>query len=378
MEFALSREHEMLRDMVREFAEEVIAPRTEAFYAAQTLPDDVIEKITAQGLFGLMTSRDYGGSDMGHLASMIVLEELGKVCPSVGWLVMSTLENTIVLGTYASSHLKEKYLHRLARGEIKFCYGITEPAGGSDLRAMATTAEKVGEEYVINGRKVFISWGHRADLCFVIAKTGEKYTVFLVEKDRPGFEVGHRENTMGLNAVPFSELIFHDCRVGAENILGSEGQGTRISLDLLTRMGRPAMAAFCLGIGEKALEIARKYSLERRLYGQPIADLQAIQTYLAEMDVEVEATRWLTYHMGWMLDNSDNRSQKNQATCRAKLFAQDMAARVCMKAMSILGGYGITHEYRLTRLLADAMMIVPAAGTTEIMKVILARELVSG
>jgi alkylation response protein AidB-like acyl-CoA dehydrogenase len=375
MDFALTREQEMLRNMVREFAEKELAPRAFTLDEAGEFPRELVQRMAQLGLIGILAPKKYGGSEMGHVARMIAMEEIARVYPPLAFFYEGNDGAIFLLHTAGTEAQKDKFLPAICRAEKLCCFAVTEPAGGSNPAGMQTVAESVEDGYVINGRKVFITLGGVADLCFLVAKHGERFSTFLVEKGTPGFEVTRRENISGLRSIPVSELVFTNCRLPKENLVGAEGAGLTTALTTFTLLARPGVAAVALGIAQGAYEAALKFAKERKLYGPPIAELQAIQFSLADMETEVQAARWLCYYVAWLVDQGKSSREITRDAARAKLFTTEVASRVCLKAIQVLGGYGVTTEYQVIRRLNDALALLPAAGTNEIMRVTLGREI---
>jgi len=371
MEFGLSREQEMLRDMVRAFAERELAPNALSLDEKGQFPAAEWKKAAELGLVGIINAKEYGGSDMGHLARMIMIEEISKIYPSLGFCFQTGQIGMYGLQASGSEEQKKKYLPALCRGEDTIAWAVTEATGGSDPAGIQTTAELRGDEWVINGRKVFITGGESAKIVAFLAKTGETTGLFIVEKGTPGFSVPRREESLGLRSVPVSELAFTDCKIPKENLLGQEGRGLSVALAGIAAVGRPGAAGVSLGIAGGAYEAALKFAKERQLYGKPIARLQAVQFALVNMKVELEAARWLCYNSAWLLDQGRKPNDIGAEICMAKLHATDIANRICIKAIEVMGGYGLMPEYHVTRLLRDAVEILPAAGTQDIMRVII-------
>lgn len=371
MDFGLSREQEMLRDMVRTFAQRELAPNALSLDEKGQFPLDAWKKTAALGLVGIINAKEYGGSDMGHLARMIMIEEISKVYPSLGFCFQTGQIGMYGLQAFGSEAQKKKYLPPLCRGEDTIAWAVTEATGGSDPSGIQTTAELVGNEYAINGRKIFITGGESARIVSFLAKTGDSTGFFIVEKGTPGFTVPRREKSLGLRSVPVSELAFTNCKIPKENLLGPEGRGVTVALGGIAAVGRPGAGGVSLGIAEGAYEAALKFAKERNLYGKPIAKLQAIQFALVNMKVEIEAARWLCYNSAWLLDQGKKVTEIGAEIAMAKLYATDVANRVCIKAIEVMGGYGLMEEYHVTRLLRDAVEIFPAAGTQDIMRVVI-------
>ena len=369
MDFSLTKEQEMLKKTVREFAERDIAPKALELDEKGEFESDLVAAMGKMGLIGLVNSKEYGGSGMGHLAREIAIEEISRVYPSLGFflqtgnLLMYTLENN------GSEEQKKKYLPDLCQGLKVGAFAVTEPSGGSDPSNSMTIANPDGDGYVVNGRKTYISHGDVADVVGFLAKTGDAFSVFFVEKGTPGFEVTRRETGIGLRSVPVNELVLTNCRLPKENLIGQEGRGIGIAITAISIMGRTGAAGVALGAAEGAYEAALKFGKERVLYGKPIANLQAIQFALADMSTEIEAARWLYYLPACLLDQGRSPREVGTEIARAKLYCIDMAIRTCTKAIQTMGGYGLSSEYHVERLLRDSLELLPAAGTQEIMRV---------
>lgn len=375
MDFTLTREQEMVKKMAREFAEREIAPRAAMLDEKREFPQDIVPKMAKQGLIGISSPKEYGGGGMSPIARLLATEEIARVYPPLAWLYSTNEEVILVFQMVANEEQKKRYLVPLVKGEKTSCFAVTEPSGGSNPTVMATIGKPVDDGYIINGRKVFITNGGRADICIFVAKTGEKSTLFVVDNHTPGYEIGRRENISGLRAVFINELIFNNCRIPRANILGEEGAGLAIALTDFNLLARPGVTTIALGIARGAHEAALKFAKERKLYGAPIAELQSIQFALADMDIEIEAAKWLHYYCLWLIDQNKSSRELTKHVARAKAFVTEVATKVCLKAIQIMGGYGTTTEYGVVRRLHDALACIPGGGTSEIMKVTIAREL---
>ena len=372
--FELTKEQEMLRAMVREFADTELAPKALELDRKGDFPFEIAKKMAALGMLGISTSKELGGSGMGHLAGTIAIEELARVYPSVAFFMEVSTGPLYAITNFGSVEQKKKYAPLILKGEKIMCFAATEPSGGSELANLGTEAVLTGEGYIINGRKVYITGGGIADYCVLLAKTGDRASIFLIEQGTPGFTVGRRQEQIGLKAVDVSELAFNDCKIPKENIIGKEGAGFPIAMTTFT-VARPAIGAIGLGIARGAFEIALKYAKERILYGKPIARLQAIQLLLADMDTEIDAARWLVYAPGAALDKGATPRDIVKQSSRAKTVGAEVGFSVTRKAIEILGGNGVSPEYHLGRLLNDAVELIPATGTQQIMKIIQAGEI---
>ena len=374
MEFGFTDREELLRKSTREWAEKEIPPYMEAMEETGEWPMELAAKMGRMGFCGVITPKQYGGTEMGNLARILVLEELGTVCPAIPMGMQVHHMCTYALVKYGTDAQKEKYLPRLAKGETMGVVAVTDPSGGSDVAGMQTSAEKKGDKYIINGRKCFITNSHVSDTWIVIAKTGEGRTAlsaFIVEPDYPGAVLGRKEHKVGLRGANTGELAFQDCEVPAENLLGEEGQGMGIAIGDIINCGRPGMAATGLGILNAVLKEAATFATERTLYGgKPISKLQSIQNHLADIYQDRELAKLITYKVGWMLDQG---MRVDSESALAKSFACEAAARSARKGIEITGSYGIMHEYALQRLLRDALVAIPAGGTAEIAKLVMSR-----
>ena len=374
--FELTKQQKILRSLVREFAESELATRVLELDEKGEFPFDIVKKLAAQGIIGMTSSKDLGGTAIGHLAGIIAIEELARVYPSIAFFLEGSQAPMYAIENFGTEKQKKTFLPPIIKGDKIICIAATEPAGGSDLASIATIAVPVKGGYVIKGRKVYITNGGVADLVAVVAKTGERAVILLVEKGTPGFTVAGRENQMGFKSVHISELTFSDCKVPAENLIGKEGAGLAIAMSSFI-VSRPSIGAIGLGIARGAFDIALKFAKERVLYGKPISKLQNIQFMLAEMETEIEKARWVIYYPAAALDRGSSPRDIGKYAARAKAVGAEVAAEVTKRAIQILGGCGVNPEYRLAGLLNDAMELFPASGTVEIMKVIQAREILN-
>ena len=377
MDFSFTREQEILRDTVREFARRELAPRALALDEKGEFIHDIIKKAAELGLVGLITSRKYGGSAMGHMARMISIEEVSRVYPSLGFFLQTGPIGMYILESSGSEEMKSKYLPALCRGDLVIAAAITESGGGSDPAAIVTTAELSGDEYLLNGRKIFISEALVCDLAVVVAKSGDRYSAFLVERGMPGFTTPRRENFPGMRGIPVGDIVLTNCRVPKSNLLGQEGRGLAVALGGIGGAGRLGVAGVALGTAEGCYDVALKYARERKLYGKPIAELQAIQNMLVDSNVEIEAARWLCYNAAWLLDQGKSPRDISNEIARAKLYTCNMASQIALRAIQIMGGYGTIPEYEIVRRLNDSLELFAAAGSQEVMKSTIGRSLVS-
>ena len=374
MEFKFSEREELLRKSIAEWAEKEIPPRMEEMEETGEFPTDLLPAMGQMGILGVITPKEYGGTGLGALARIIVLEELGKVCPAIPMALQVHHMCTYCLNTWGNDEQKKKYLPPLVKGETMGVVAVTDPSGGSDVAGMQTSAKLEGDKYILNGRKCFITNAHHADTWVVIAKTGEGrkgLSAFLVEKDFPGAKLGRKENKVGLRGANTGELALDNCEVPKENLIGNEGDGMVVAIQDIVVCGRPGMTSVALGILHGVLEQAVKFANERTLYGKPISKLQGIQWYIAQIFSDLEIARLLAYRAGWMFDQGMDAGAESAL---AKQFACEAAARSARKAIEIHGSYGIMKEYPVQRLLRDALVTIPAGGTAEVANLVLARE----
>jgi len=377
MDFEPTEEQRMFRRMVREFAEREIAPRASEIDEMDEFPWDIFHRMGELGVYGLPFPEEYSGSDAGYTCLVIALEEIARVSGSMAITLdaqISLCSEPIYL--FGNEEQKQKYLVPLARGEKVGCFGLTEPQAGSDAGATRTRAVRDGDEWVINGQKIFITNGSIADVIVITASTDpEKGTrgisAFIVEKDTPGYQPGRDEDKMGLRGSVTSELFFENCRVPAENLLGKENEGFKQFLVTLDA-GRVAIAAMAVGLAQGAFERAVAYAQEREQFGQPIAKFQAVQWMIAEMSTEIEAARLMVHRAAWLREQG-KRFTKEAAM--AKLFASEVSERVCCKAIQIHGGYGYVREYEVERMYRDQRLCAIGEGTNEIQRLVIARQI---
>ncbi|MFH1626207.1 MAG: acyl-CoA dehydrogenase family protein [Pseudomonadota bacterium] len=377
MDFSFTRQQEMLTKMVREFAEKELAPNALSLDEKGEFPYDIIKKMAQLGLVGIVSPKEYGGTEMGHVARMIAIEEVSRIYPPVGFFFQAGQLGIYMFQSFGTDEQKNKYLTPLCKAEKVSCTAVTEQTGGSDPSAMQTTAELVGDEYVINGRKVFITLGGVADICCFVAKTGDKFSAFFVEKGTPGYEIGRREHHSGMRCIPVNELIFTNCKIPKSNLIGQEGRGLVGALTVIAGIGRTGAAGIALGAARGSYEAAVKFAKERELYGKPIINLQGLQFMLADMNVEIEAAKWLCYNAEWLLDQGKSTREISSEIARAKVFSCEVAIRTNIKAIQVLGGYGTTPEYHVVRRLRDSIELLAAGGTQEIMRLTIGRSIMA-
>ncbi len=373
MDFTFSEREEMLRKSVREFSESEIPPKMEAMEETGEFPVELLKPMGQLGILGVITPTEYGGVGLGYVARTIVLEEMGRICAAVPMAIQVHHMACAVLNDFGTDAQKKKYLPMLAKGETMGVVAVTDPSGGSDLVGMKTSAELKGDTYILNGRKCFITNSHTSAFWVVIAKTAEGakgLSAFIVDTNAPGAKVGRKEDKFGLRGSNTGELVFDNCEVPKDHLLGQEGGGLAVALKTVSETGRPGMAATALGILTAVYEEAGKFASERVLYGKPISALQAIQFYMAEIYTQLEISRLLCYRASWM---KDKNMRFDTEAAMAKYYTCEAAANMAKKAVEIHGSYGIMREYAVQRLLRDAMVTIPAGGTGEIGKVVLGR-----
>jgi alkylation response protein AidB-like acyl-CoA dehydrogenase len=377
MNFELSKEVQLIRRTVRDFSENAIAPLVEHMEETGEFPESLIKQMGDLGILGLITPEEFGGSNLGHLARMVAVEEVSRVSAAVGLCLQVHHMGCAAIADSGTDKQKEKYLPALCRGDYFGTCAITEPTGGSDLLGMASYAQPAPDGYLLNGRKCFITNSHLSDAVVTIAKTGEGpkgLSAFVIEKSTKGFSPGRHEHKMGLRGSNTGEIIFNNCLVPKANLIGNEGDGMKIALKTISEVGRPGMASIALGILQASLEEAVKFAKERTLYGKPIANLQAIQWNIADIYADVEAARLLCYRSTWLKDSGKDCAVE---TTLAKTYTTEAAARASKKALEIHGGCGTMREYPVQRLFRDAMVCISAGGTTEIGKLIMSRALLA-
>jgi alkylation response protein AidB-like acyl-CoA dehydrogenase len=380
MDYALSEEHRMLQRMVREFAEREIAPRAEEIDATDEFPHDLFCRMGEVGLLGLPFPPQYGGSGANYHAMVIALEEIARVSGSMAiTLDAHTSLCCEPVYRFGTEEQRQKYLPPLACGDKIGAFGLTEPQAGSDAGATQTRAVRDGDEWVVNGQKIYITNGSIADLVVFTAKTDPQkgtrgISSFIVEKGTPGFKPGRDEKKMGLKGSVTSELFFEDCRIPAENMLGEENQGFRQFLITLDA-GRVAIAAMAVGLAQGAYERSIDYAKDREQFGRPIADFQAIRWMLADMTTEIAAARLMVHRAAWLKEQGQPYTKE---ASMAKLFATEMSERVCHKAIQIHGGYGYVREYEVERMYRDQRLCQIGEGTNEIQRLVISREVLRG
>ena len=377
MNFNLTEEHIMIRDAARDFAKTELLPGVIERDETQTFPTEQIKKLGELGFMGMMVDPKYGGAGMDTISYVLAMEELSKVDASASVIV--SVNNSLVcwgLEKYGSEEQKQKYLVPLAKGEKIGAFCLSEPEAGSDATSQQTTAIDKGDHYILNGTKNWITNGNSASVYLVIAQTNPEkghrgINAFIVEKDMPGFEVGLKENKLGIRGSDTHSLLFTDVKVPKENRIGEDGFGFKFAMSTLSG-GRIGIASQALGIASGAYELALEYSKQRKAFGKAIHEHQAIAFKLADMATEIEAARLLCLKSAWLKDNKMNFDKES---AMAKVFASEVAMKTTTEAVQIHGGYGFVKEYHVERLMRDAKITQIYEGTSEIQHVIIAKEL---
>ncbi|MFM2157105.1 MAG: hypothetical protein RL516_1854 [Bacteroidota bacterium] len=375
MLFQLSEEHLMIQQAARDFAQQELLPGVIERDEHQKFPAEQIKRLGELGFMGMMVSPQYGGSGLDTISYVLAMEEISKVDASAS--VVMSVNNSLVcwgLETFGNEEQKQKYLVRLAKGEIIGGFCLSEPEAGSDATSQRTTAIDMGDHYLLNGTKNWITNGNSASVFLVMAQTdvakGHKgINCLIVEKDMPGFTVGPKENKLGIRGSDTHSLMFQDVKVPKENRIGEDGFGFKFAMKTLTG-GRIGIAAQALGIASGAYELALKYSKERKAFGTEISNHQAIQFKLADMATEIEAARLLCLKAAWQ---KDNKVDYNQSSSMAKLFSSEVAMKTTVEAVQIHGGYGFVKEFHVERLMRDAKITQIYEGTSEVQRIVIAR-----
>ncbi|MBD1372065.1 acyl-CoA dehydrogenase [Hazenella sp. IB182357] len=378
MQFKLSEEHEMMRKMVREFALKEVEPTAAERDEEERFDRSIFDKLGELGIAGIPWEEEVGGVGSDFLSYVIAVEELSRVCGSTGVTLSAHLSlASWPIWKFGNKEQKEKFLRPLAEGKKLGAYGLTESGSGSDAAGMKTTAVRDGDDYILNGSKIFITNAGDAEIYVVFAVTDpalkhKGVTAFIVEKGTPGFSFGKKEKKLGIRSSPTLEILFDQCRIPASQRLGEEGQGFKIAMMTLDG-GRNGIAAQAVGIAQGALDAALAYAKERNQFGKSIAKQQAIQFKLADMATQIEAARLLTYQAAWL---ESEQLPYAKASAMAKLYAGDIAMQVTTEAVQIFGGYGYTREYPVERMMRDAKITQIYEGTNEIQRVVIANYLV--
>jgi butyryl-CoA dehydrogenase len=376
MAFALTSEQEMIRLMARDFARKELEPHAGKWDKEGIFPHDSIRKMGELGLMGMMVPTHFGGSDTGAVSYCLALQEIAYACASTAVTMSVANLSTEPLLKFGTDEQKEKHLIPLAGGQMLGAFAVTEPGAGSDAGGMSMKAQEKRDHYLINGTKVFITHGAYADRINLIARTDPKkgsrgLSAFIIEKSFPGFSIGTSEEKMGLRASNTVELLFEDCKVPKENLLGREGQGFTIAMNALDS-GRIGISSQAVGIARACMDEAITYARQRKQFGRNLSSFQAIQWMIADMATQIEAASWLALAAA---DRKDQGLTFTKEASMAKLFASEVANKAAYKALQIHGGYGYTKEYKVERLYRDARVTTIYEGTSEVQRLVIAREM---
>jgi alkylation response protein AidB-like acyl-CoA dehydrogenase len=380
MDFRPADEHQVLRRAVREFAEAEIRPHVMAWDEAQRFPMELLPRLGELGLLGIQLPETYGGAGMSAVEYCICIEELARVDPSIALSVAAHNGlGSAHIYMFGSEAQKRRFLTPLARGEMLAAWGLTEPTAGSDAAGTRTVAVRDNDAWVLTGAKTFTTHGSIGGVMVAMAVTDRTrgnrgISAFIVPHGTPGMRAGKKENKLGCRASDTSEVVFQDCRVGLDHLLGEEGQGFINAMQVLDA-GRIGIAALSVGLAQGAFEAARRYAKERRQFGQPIASFQAIQWKLADMATRLEAARLMTYRAAWLKDRGQSRTTRESSM--AKLFASEMAVRAAEDCVQIHGGYGFTKDYPAEKYFRDVKLLTIGEGTSEIQRLVIARHLLA-
>jgi len=377
MEFALTKEQEMVRKTAREFAEKEIAPIAADIDERAEFPSATVQRLGELGFMGMTVPKEWGGAGMDDISYAIAVEEISRACASHG-VTMSVCNSLVCwpLMKYGTDAQKEKFLRPVASGKVLGCFALTEPNAGTDAGSQATVARKDGDNYIINGSKVFITNASKSDVTILFAMTDKSkgtrgITAFVVDSHTPGYSIGSVEKKMGIRASVQTEIVFQDMAVSKDNVLGQEGKGFGVAMATLDG-GRIGIAAQALGIAQAAYEESVKYAKQREQFGKPISSFQAIQWFISDMATEIDAARMLVYKAAF--DKWKGRPYTTSAAM-AKYFASDIAMKATRNAIQIHGGYGFTKDYPVERFYRDAKITEIYEGTTEVQKMVIAGDL---
>lgn len=377
IDFTFTEEQEMFRKAAREFAETKVAPKVAEMEETGKASQEVVKAMAEAEMMALTIPEEYGGLGLGYTARLIAVEEVSKVSVAAGMMLQVFALGIEPILKFGTEEQKKKYLPGLAKGEKLAGTAVTETTGGSDPTGIRSSYKKDGNDYILNGRKCFITNSHIADTITILAKDEEDpkaFSTFIMEKGMEGFKATHEENKVGMRGCNTGELAYENCRVPQENLLGAEGKGMRVALAAIGDVGRGGMVGCALGLQVACLEASVKFANERILYGKPISRLQTIQNKLADMKIDLEAGCLLGYRAAAMQDKGERCSNEFAA---AKYFTTEAAQRAAKMAVDIHGGYGCMEEYAVSRYMRDSFVLGPSAGTSDIMKVIIARWVLS-
>jgi len=377
MNFKLSKEHQLAQNLFRDFADKEVAPIAHEIDENERFPVETVEKMKKLGFLGIPYSKDYGGQGCDDLTYVLMMEQLGRVCGSTA--IIASVHTSLccgVLNSSGSEEQKQKYLRPLCDGRFLGAFGLTEPSAGTDAASQCTHAVLDGDSYVLNGSKIFITNSGWADVYTIFAMTNKALgnkgiSCFIVPKDTPGFKVGKPELKMGIRASTACELIFSNCRIPKENLVGQEGKGFGIAMKALDG-GRIGVAAQALGLAQGALDNVVAYVKERKQFGRPLASFQNTQFTLADMQTRVQAARWMVYSAALSVDEGERYTVP---AAQAKLFAAETASYVTNRAVQLMGGYGFMREYPVERMMRDAKITEIYEGTSEVMRMVISGQL---
>lgn len=377
MDFQLNEDQKMIKESASSYAKNSLAPKAYEFDEKEEIPISIYKELAELGYFGIMVPEEWGGCGFDTISYVCIIEELAKVCAAI--TITLSVHNSLVCEAilrYGTKEQKEKYLKKLAKGEIIGAYSLTEPSSGTDAGSLKATALLKDDYYILNGVKTFCSNAGFADIFVVFALTepslkSKGISAFLVEKGKEGFEIGKKEKKMGMRGSDTREISFSDCKIPKDALLGNLNEGFKIALSLLDN-GRIGIAAQSLGIAQASFEEALKYSKERIQFSQPISNFQAIQFKLADIATQIEAGRWLLYHAAWLKDKGLKHTKESSM---AKLFTSELANKVADEAVQIYGGYGYIREYPVERYFRDARVTKIYEGTSEAQRIVISRDI---
>jgi alkylation response protein AidB-like acyl-CoA dehydrogenase len=373
IDFTFSEEQEMFRKAAREFAETKVAPHVEEMEKTGEVSDDVVKALGEAEMMAITIPEEYGGLGLGYTARMIALEEISRISVAAAMMLQVFALGIEPILKFGSEDLKKKYLPALATGERLSTTAVTEATGGSDPTGIRTSYKKDGDDFIVNGRKCFITNSHVADTINILTKSEDDpkaFCAFTIDKSMDGWKATHKEHKFGMRGCNTGELAFENLRIPKEQLLGEEGKGLRVTMAAIGDVGRGGMVGCALGLQAACLEESIKFAKERILYGKPISNLPTIQSKLAEMKIDLEAGRLLAYKASTLQDQGQRSSNEFAV---AKYFTTEVAQKAAKMAVDIHGGYGCMEEYAVTRYLRDSFILGPSAGTSDIMKVIIAR-----
>lgn len=381
MNFRFTDEQHMIVEMVKKMVHEKVLPRAAQIDRDGEYPEDMFELLRDQGLLGMAIPKEYGGSGSDIVSFCLVLEEIAKVCYNTAYILVMTYVPASCILEAGNEEQKETYLRRLASGEYRGAFAMTEPNAGSDIAAIRTKAVEEDGSYILNGRKSFITNSTVADFIIVFAKTNPEagrsgMSAFIVDRNAPGVSIGKIEDKMGGRGIPSAEVILEDCRVPKQSLLGEVNKGFKIAMRSFNR-SRPVIGARAVGLAQGALDYAVSYAKQREAFGKPISSFQGIQFMIADMAMQIEAARQLVYKAAWLVDQGEYGIKAAGIISMAKCFSTDVAMKVSIDAAQILGAYGYVKDYPLERYIRDAKSMQIVEGTNQIQRVIIANSLIA-